>query len=63
MDRLFLTEDLYTLALLETKLTFVRQLIQEINDGTLTEGERGETDLENDSPRTCFARKRNRARA
>ncbi|WP_069802435.1 hypothetical protein [Thermogemmatispora onikobensis] len=37
VDRFFLTEDLYTLALLETKLTVVRQLIQEINDGTLTE--------------------------
>lgn len=37
VDRLFLIEDTYTLALLETKLAFVRQLIQEINDGTLTE--------------------------
>ena len=37
VDRLFLVEDSYTLTLLEAKLTFVRQLIQEINDGTLTE--------------------------
>lgn len=37
VDRLFLVEDAYTLALLETKLAFVQQLIQEINDGTLTE--------------------------
>jgi DNA-binding PadR family transcriptional regulator len=37
VDRLFLVEDRYTLALFETKHTFVRQFIQEINDGTLTE--------------------------
>ena len=37
VDRLFLVEDSYTLTLLEAKLTFVQQLIQEINDGTLTE--------------------------
>ncbi|HEY6406395.1 MAG TPA: helix-turn-helix transcriptional regulator [Ktedonobacteraceae bacterium] len=37
VDRLFLVEDSYTLTLLEAKLTFVRQLIREINDGTLTE--------------------------
>jgi DNA-binding PadR family transcriptional regulator len=37
VDRLFLVEDAYTLALQAAKLTFVRQLIQEINDGTLTE--------------------------
>ena len=37
VDPLFLVEDSYTLTLLEAKLTFVRQLIQEINDGTLTE--------------------------
>src|SRR6266487_1355392 len=37
VDRLFLVEDLYTLTLLEAKRTFVRQLIQEINDGALTE--------------------------
>jgi DNA-binding PadR family transcriptional regulator len=37
VDRLFLVEDAYTLALQTAKLTFVWQLIQEINDGTLTE--------------------------
>jgi DNA-binding PadR family transcriptional regulator len=37
VDRLFLVEDTYTLALQTAKLTFVQQLIQEINDGTLTE--------------------------
>ena len=37
VDRLFLVEDSYTLTLQTAKLTFVRQLIQEINDGTLTE--------------------------
>ena len=37
VDRLFLVEDAYTLALQTAKLTFVQQLIQEINDGTLTE--------------------------
>ena len=37
VDRLFLIEDMYTLTLLEAKLSFVQQLIQEINDGTLTE--------------------------
>jgi DNA-binding PadR family transcriptional regulator len=37
VDRLFLVEDAYTLALQTTKLTFVQQLIREINDGTLTE--------------------------
>ncbi|QBD75849.1 PadR family transcriptional regulator [Ktedonosporobacter rubrisoli] len=37
VDRLFLVEDLYALAQLETRLTFLRQLIQEINDGSLTE--------------------------
>jgi hypothetical protein len=37
VDRLFLVEDAYTLILQTAKLTFVRQLIQEINDGTLTE--------------------------
>jgi DNA-binding PadR family transcriptional regulator len=37
VDRLFLVEDAYTLTLLEAKLAFVQQLIQEINDGTLTE--------------------------
>lgn len=37
VDRLFLVEDAYTLTLQTAKLTFVRQLIQEINDGTLTE--------------------------
>ncbi|MDQ2903464.1 MAG: PadR family transcriptional regulator [Ktedonobacteraceae bacterium] len=37
VDRLFLIEDRYSLALLEARLTFVQQLIQEINDGTLTE--------------------------
>ncbi|MBA2285416.1 MAG: PadR family transcriptional regulator [Ktedonobacteraceae bacterium] len=37
VDRLFLIEDRYSLTLLEARLTFVQQLIQEINDGTLTE--------------------------
>ncbi len=37
VDRLFLVEDRYTLALFEAKHSFVRQFIQEINDGTLTE--------------------------
>ncbi|MBX5457394.1 MAG: hypothetical protein IRZ31_10880 [Thermogemmatispora sp.] len=36
-----LTEDRYTLALLETKLAFVRRLIPEINDETLTEMSEG----------------------
>jgi hypothetical protein len=37
VDRLFLVEDTYALTLLEARLIFVQQLIQEINDGTLTE--------------------------
>jgi DNA-binding PadR family transcriptional regulator len=37
VDRLFLVEDRYALALLKARFSFVRQLIQEINDGTLTE--------------------------
>ncbi|SRR5579884_1566352 len=37
LDRLFMIEDQYTLILLEAKLTFIQQLIREINDGTLTE--------------------------
>jgi DNA-binding PadR family transcriptional regulator len=37
VDRLFLVEDSYILTLLEAKLSFVQQLIQEINDGTLTD--------------------------
>ena len=37
VDRLFLVEDEYTLALLQAKLTFVQQLIREIKDETLTE--------------------------
>ncbi|HLJ34953.1 MAG TPA: PadR family transcriptional regulator [Ktedonobacteraceae bacterium] len=37
VDRLFLVEDAYTLTLQTARLTFVRQLISEINDGTLTE--------------------------
>ena len=37
VDRLFTIEDTYTLTLLETRLTFIQQLIQEIHDGTLTE--------------------------
>jgi DNA-binding PadR family transcriptional regulator len=37
VDRLFLIEDEYTLSLLQARFTFVQQLIQEINDGTLTE--------------------------
>jgi DNA-binding PadR family transcriptional regulator len=37
VDRLFLVEDAYALALLQTKLSFVRGLITEIHDGTLTQ--------------------------
>lgn len=37
VDRLFLIEDEYALALLQTRCTFIQRLIQEINDGTLTE--------------------------
>ena len=37
VDRLFLLEDVYTLTVQTAKLAFVRQLIQEIHDGTLTE--------------------------
>lgn len=37
VDRLFLVEDSYLLTLLEAKLSFVQQLIQEINNETLTE--------------------------
>lgn len=36
VDRLFLIEDSYTLAILAAKLAFVQQLVREINDGTLT---------------------------
>jgi DNA-binding PadR family transcriptional regulator len=36
VDRLFLVEDSYTLAILAAKLAFVQQLVREINDGTLT---------------------------
>lgn len=41
VDRLFLIEDSYALTLQTAKLTFVQQLIQEINDGTLTEMKEG----------------------
>jgi DNA-binding PadR family transcriptional regulator len=37
VDRLFLLEDIYALTLLETKLSFVQQLIEEIHNGTLTQ--------------------------
>jgi hypothetical protein len=37
VDRLFLTEDRYTLALLEARLTFIQQFLLEVSDGTLTE--------------------------
>ncbi|HLG64465.1 MAG TPA: PadR family transcriptional regulator [Ktedonosporobacter sp.] len=37
VDRLFTIEDTYTLTLLEARLAFIQQLIQEIHDGTLTE--------------------------
>src|SRR5262249_27124337 len=37
VDRVFIIEDLYSLALLDTKERFLRQLIQEIRDGILTE--------------------------
>jgi DNA-binding PadR family transcriptional regulator len=41
VDRLFLVEDAYSLALLQTKLAFVRQLVTEIHDGTLTQSTHG----------------------
>jgi hypothetical protein len=37
VDRLFLIEDEYSLAMLAARLTWLRQLIREINDETLTE--------------------------
>jgi DNA-binding PadR family transcriptional regulator len=37
VDRIFLTENRYALTLLEAKISFIAQLIGEINDGTLTE--------------------------
>jgi DNA-binding PadR family transcriptional regulator len=37
VDRLFLTEDRYTLTLLEARFAFIQQFIEEVNDGTLTE--------------------------
>ena len=37
VDRLFLVEDEYALTLLQAKFTFLQHLLQEINDGTLTE--------------------------
>jgi DNA-binding PadR family transcriptional regulator len=37
VDRLFLVEDQYALALLEARFAFLQQFIQEVNDGTLTE--------------------------
>lgn len=37
VDRLFLVEDRYALALLEARWTFVQQLVREIHDGPLTE--------------------------
>ena len=37
VDRLFLIEDLYTVRLLQARYDFIKQLIREINDGTLTE--------------------------
>ncbi len=42
VDPLFLVEDEYALALLQTRLTFVQQLIGAINDGTLTETANGQ---------------------
>lgn len=42
VDHLFLVEDAYTLALLQTRLGFMRQLIGQIHDGTLTETTAGE---------------------
>ena len=42
VDRLFLVEDMYTLALLQARLGFVQQLIRQINDATLTETIAGE---------------------
>ncbi|MDQ2888314.1 MAG: PadR family transcriptional regulator [Chloroflexota bacterium] len=37
VDRLFLVEDSYGLTLLEARLSFIQQLIREINNGALTE--------------------------
>jgi DNA-binding PadR family transcriptional regulator len=42
VDRLFLTEDRYTLTLLEARSTFIRQFMLEVSDGTLTETRDGE---------------------
>lgn len=42
VDRVFLVEDAYGVALLETRLNFVRQVIEGIEDGTLTEQVDGE---------------------
>lgn len=42
VDRVFLVEDAYTVALLEARRAFVERLIQEIEDGTLSETVDGE---------------------
>jgi DNA-binding PadR family transcriptional regulator len=37
VDRIFIVEDYYTLTLLEARISFIRQFVHDINDGTLTE--------------------------
>lgn len=37
VDRIFLVEDRYAVTLSEAKISFIRQFVHEINDGTLTE--------------------------
>lgn len=37
VDRLFLIEDLYTRTMLKARHTFIQQILQEIQDGTLTQ--------------------------
>ncbi len=54
VDRLFLVEDSYTLTLQTAKLAFVRQLIQEINDATLTEMREGQRIWKISHPELAF---------
>jgi DNA-binding PadR family transcriptional regulator len=42
VDRMFLIEDSYTLTILEARLSFVQQLVREINAGEVTEIHNGE---------------------
>lgn len=42
VDRLFLIEDQYSVSILQARYDFIQQLIQEINDGTLTEISNGQ---------------------